>query len=476
MKHYKKICLIAGLAGILSVTGCSKPASTVPDSNAGESRESVSVDGESVAESTTEPAEKADYSELIAEADLLAAGYDFDGAIALLKEVDGYGSVDALTKAIAGYEEEQSAMVLWPDNTQVPHVFFHTLVPNTDLAFDGDYREDGYNQVMTTVDEFNKIIQQMYDNGWVLVTPYQLYKMEEVTEDVVVSEEYTDENGTVVPAVTEKQTVTKMVKQDIYLPEGKKPFVLSQDDVCYYEYMEGDGFASKLLIGEDGKVTNEYILEDGTVTYGSYDVLPLLEDFLEEHPDFSYQGAKGILALTGYNGILGYRTSDYTYGPGTEKENKNIEADKKAAAEVAEAIKAQGWLFASHSWGHRDYSSSKWETFKTDADLWQEEVAPLIGGTDIIIFPFGSDVGSWRGYEGERYEYLKNQGFDYYCNVDGSTLYWVQVTKDYFRQGRMNLDGYRMYQDLYNGADKLSPLFDVESVFDPARPLPVPDM
>ena len=28
---------------------------------------------------------------------------------------------------------------------------------------------------------------------------------------------------------------------EIYLPEGKKPFVLSQDDVNYYDYMEGDG-------------------------------------------------------------------------------------------------------------------------------------------------------------------------------------------------------------------------------------------
>ena len=37
------------------------------------------------------------------------------------------------------------------------------------------------------------------------------------------------------------------------LPEGKKPFVMSQDDVCYYEYMDGDGFASRMIIGEDGK-------------------------------------------------------------------------------------------------------------------------------------------------------------------------------------------------------------------------------
>ena len=60
--------------------------------------------------------------------------------------------------------------------------------------------------------------------------------------------------------------------------------------------------------------------------------------------------------------------------------------------------------------------------------------------------------------------------------MDGSKTYWVQLTDDYLRQGRMNIDGYRMYQDLYNGKNHLEPFIDVEKVFDPVRPLPVPDM
>ena len=60
--------------------------------------------------------------------------------------------------------------------------------------------------------------------------------------------------------------------------------------------------------------------------------------------------------------------------------------------------------------------------------------------------------------------------------MDGSKYAWVQLTGDYLRQGRLNLDGYRMYQDLANGKTKCAPFFDVASVFDPVRPLPVPDM
>ena len=40
-----------------------------------------------------------------------------------------------------------------------------------------------------------------------------------------------------------------MVKKQIMLPEGKKPFVMSQDDVNYYVYMEGHGFADKMVLG-----------------------------------------------------------------------------------------------------------------------------------------------------------------------------------------------------------------------------------
>ena len=87
-------------------------------------------------------------------------------------------------------------------------------------------------------------------------------------------------------------------------------------------------------------------MEDGTVSTGSYDLVPLLNDFIEEHPDFSYRGARAILAFTGYEGILGYRTA-FSYA-----ENPDYEAEREKAAAVAQALREQGWEMASHSWGH----------------------------------------------------------------------------------------------------------------------------
>lgn len=384
----------------------------------------------------------------------LAMGYDYDGAITYFKNSVEYADDPEVLEAIADIEQQKSKLVA-VDTETVPHVFFHTLVADPSITWNltgvDEYKMADYNEVMTTIDEFNAIMQQMYDRGYVLVS---------ITDLVVENEDGTFSKN-----------------ESLLLPPGKKPFVLSQDDVCYYFYMIGDGYADKLIVGEDGKPTNEYIQADGTVVTGSYDVVPCLNDFIEEHPDFSYKGAKGILALTGYNGIFGYRTDPdlaKTAAEGNEYAEEYGVFDTAAEIEkvkpVIECLKRDGWEFASHSYGHISYGSS-FEKVKEDADKWQERVGKIIGETEILIFPFGTDIGDWRGYkeDNEKFNYLRNQGFRYFCNVD-SNEYWVQLTSDHVRQGRINLDGFRMYQDLYGGSDKLSHLFNVKEVFDYNRP------
>ena len=127
--------------------------------------------------------------------------------------------------------------------------------------------------------------------------------------------------------------------------------------------------------------------------------------------------------------------------------------------------------FTSHTWGHQNVGQVTLEKLQADTERFKKNVDPLIGGTDVIIFAFGTDITNDQEYSGDKFEYLKGQGYNYYCNVD-SSQYYVQIRDRYFRQGRRNLDGYRMY---YN-PELLSDLFDVKDVFDPARPTPVPPM
>lgn len=51
--------------------------------------------------------------------------------------------------------------------------------------------------------------------------------------------------------------------------------------------------ASKLVIDENGDVKTEYVEADGSITVGDFDMVPLIDRFVEQHPDFSYRGAKG---------------------------------------------------------------------------------------------------------------------------------------------------------------------------------------
>ncbi len=387
---------------------------------------------------------------LLAQADLLAAGYDYDRAIEVLQsDPDLAGDPDILA-AVSQYESIKSTLVK-ASVSKITHVFFHSLVADNSKAFDGDEDEPGYNQVMTTISEFNKILNTMYEKGYVLV---RLHDM---------AYETTDENGK-----------TVMKPGTIMLPEGKIPFVMSQDDLCYYPYMDGDGFATRIVIGEDGYPTCEMKMEDGTISTGDYDLVPILERFIQEHPDFSYKGARAVLAFTGYEGILGYRTSSaYVDSP-------TYEQDRQEAAKVAQCLKDHGWELASHSWGHLDLGTVEMERFLADTDKWENQVDSLIGPTDIILFPFGADVGDWHPYttDNERFNYLYKCGFRYFCNVD-SNQYWVQIGDNYMRQGRRNLDGYRMWKDITADEPskrKLDDLFRAEDVFDPDRPTPVPDM
>ena len=424
----------------------SVPASTETDSENGV----ISLDNASA------PADDS-LEGVIAQAKLLADGYDYDGAINLLSS-STYASDESVTAAIDEYNATKETLVR-ADPRKVTHVFFHTLIMDTSKAFDGDSREKGYNQVMTTKDEFMKILQSMYERGFVLVRLHD------------VAYEVTAEDGS-----------RYFQEGDIMLPEGKKPFVMSQDDVCYYEYMDGDGFASRMIIGEDGKPTNEMKMDDGSVSVGSYDLVPLLDDFIKEHPDFSYRGAKACIAFTGYNGILGYRT-DSAYNTDeykAEHPDFNFEEERANAAKVVQCLRDDGFEIASHSWGHRNMGTIPMDKFREDTDKWANEVETLTGPCDIILFPFGSDIGDWHPYDtsSERFQYLYNKGFRYFCNVD-SSQYFVQIGDDYMRQGRRNLDGYRMYYDLPEsgvGGDHLSDLFDVNEVFDRSRPTPVPKM
>ena len=428
--------------------------------------ESLSPEDAAIAESRSEEAESLTLADDLERARLMYAQYDYDAAEELLKSLPDYESNTEAQELVAKCEETKATLVE-QDIYKITHVFFHILCVDPKNSFDESKwgkQADGYNSLMTTISEFEKMIQEMYDKGFVLVS----------IRDIAHEETASDGSK-------------KMVKGSIMLPPGKQAFVMSEDDVCYYEYMKGAGFADKMIIGDDGRPTLHYTDADGNESVGDYDIVPILDKFIDEHPDFSYKGHKACLVFTGYNGVLGYRT-DESYDPNSEyydpklEQGHDIEAERKEAVKVMKALLDDGYDLGSHSWGHRDLGQIEYERFKKDCDRWNRNVAPLIKEAsgkqpDIIIYPRGADIADWHGYsdDNQRFNYLYDLGFRYFCNVDNNQ-YWVQLGDRYLRQGRRALDGLNMWLQISGQRERLDDLFDdVNAIFDPARPTPVPN-
>ena len=424
--------------------------------------EDTEPEGSSESESQSGRADT-NVQKVLEEAELLAAMYDYDAAIEKIQSIEGYEQISEATKALDEYQlTKASCLPVNPDT--VPHIFYHSLIVDAKRVFDRNKYGtlvDGYNAWMVTIDEFNQVTQTLYDQGYVYVMLSDLYN------------KTTDSDG----------KVHYSRNTELMLPPGKKAIVLSLDDLAYYAQYP-DGFAQKIVLDENNELKCEYVDADGNVKVGDYDWLPLLDKFIKEHPDASYRGAKGTIALTGYDGVFGYRTDEGFFSNPTSDEaawiakhpDVKLEDEIEKAKVIAKAIKEDGWEFASHSWGHRPMNEKSLEWLQTDTEKWLSRVAPIVGDTDILIFPHGADIGGLSDYssDNEKYAYLSKKGFHVYCNVDASSLYWNQYRDSYVRQARINIDGYMLYQALTKSDTVISKLgIDANAIFDQTRPTPV---
>lgn len=311
----------------------------------------------------------------------------------------------------------------------VEHIFFHPLMVHPKVALTSGQAQ-GYNEFFVTVREFERMLPALYDNDWVLVDIESL-----VTET-------TNAAG---------QTVLR--KAPLMLPAGKKPLVISIDDLNYYPYMIADQLNHRLVLDADGNVAAEHVERGRTVVSRDTEIVPILDRFVEEHPDFSVDGAKGVIALTGFDGILGYRTS-----------GDNATNPKQARAEVApvvERLRATGWSFASHSYGHPDFARISDGYAQVDTDDWERNVDPLLGGdTKVFVFPYGASVQPGTA----KFRSLQRAGFTIFCPISPTAR--LEVGKDYAIQDRVHVDGI----SLLSQQSTLARFFDADAIADPVRP------
>ncbi len=300
----------------------------------------------------------------------------------------------AQEEALKTYWSEDQLTQAWGPDQVVEHMFFHPVVAYPELAFDGDGMEKGIDDWMVTADEYKKILQSLYDNDYILVD----------TRDV-----WSESDGA-------------MVRSTLMLPEGKKPIILDFDDVNYYEYMLENGFTYQLILGEDGNVWSYGKDPQGNdVISQDLDAITILDKFVREHPDFSLNGVKGGINLTGYQGILGYRTQtdrDVTDPTELAAFEENRQKEIEAVKPIIARLKETGWYFTSHTWGHINLANKSLTTVQNDTQRWLDEVGSLVGETPILVYPHGARPdGDDVKQTGPIFQYLYDQGFRYFFSV-----------------------------------------------------------
>lgn len=364
---------------------------------------------------------------LVVQADKLASSYDYDAAITLLDTFSGDKSQhQVLLDAYNSYSQAKSKVKPIDDPASIPNLSFHCLIADPARAFsDKDYGK-AYNTNYVTIDEFAKILDQLYTNGYVLV----------------------DFNSFIVETVGEDGKITYST-QPIFLPEGKKPIMLTETLVNYELFTVdsdgdleadkgGDGFASKLVV-RDGQIVNEYVDADGNVLYGAYDLVPILEQFIAEHPDFCYRGARATLAVSGEDGVFGYRIMhSVKESKGEDYYNMQVEGAK----EVAQALRDRGYTIACYTYANVSYGSISATKIQVDLDNWKKEVKPVLGDVPVLVYAKASDISADGNYEGGKYNVLKEAGFRYFIS-SGSTPY-AEVNVNYVRQSRIMVTGQQM--------------------------------
>lgn len=359
-------------------------------------------------------------AEAIARAEELRQQYFYDEAIAALSDEEIVN--EQVEAELAAIRAEKDSLVDYTGD--VPHIFFHSLIVYPELVFtDKVTPMGGYNSGFSEKAELEKILPQLYERGYVL---YDLDALWEMTD-------------------------SGMQRKPILLPPGKTPLILSVDDVAY---AYGDGFAQQLFVDENGELMYRVNNPQGGVDIvPDGDVMGVVDAFVEQHPDFSYRGHKGTIALTGFQGAFGY---DYD-------EPEQAEQIRTVAA----ALKADGWNFASHSYTHNRVNNfygpgCSVEKISYDINKWVDHVVPCIGETRLFIAPFGYRV------QQPALQCILDAGFQIYCTVDSKV--YNELNPDYALMSRIEIGGYSMtyYRDILNQL-----FFDVDQVFDAAGRPPV---
>ncbi|MEG1963838.1 MAG: polysaccharide deacetylase family protein [Clostridia bacterium] len=312
------------------------------------------------------------------------------------------------------------------ETTEVAHLFTHALI-SQDIGFDKkNDMNKYYEQDCLSANEFEDILMRLYQNDYVLVD---------------IDSVYYHQKG-------------KIFKKMPNVPLGKKPLILSFDDINFYVKKMNLGMNDKIIVS-NGKLATYTKNAKNQINYNN-EVVTVLENFIAKHPTFSVNNARGIICLTGFDGILGYRTNAKSPIRATE-----IESVKPVIA----LLKQKNWKFACHSFGHYHMQQQTETAFCNDIASWINEVEPLVGKTNLYCYPYGEwQISNPNNLNG-KHQFLQQNGFDVFFSVGDAKYFVAKCNNTFLFQDRIPLDG----NTLLKRKRILQPYFDTANLLDKRR-------
>ena len=376
--------------------------------------------------------EEQEYLALMDGAKIMASGYDYQGAVGLIDSFSGdianYPDMQALR---AEYVTAQTQLMEHRDPSLIPNLSFHMLIEDLGRALNDADLGGKYNRNFVSTAEFKQILEHLYNNGYVLV-----------------------DFNSFIEAASLNDT-EQFIPKPIYLPAGKKPIMITQTMVNYFQYMidpdkdgtpdaKGAGFANKLVV-QNGEIKAAYVDASGNNLVGDYDLVPILESFIEQHPDFSYRGARAVVAVTGSEGIFGYRINTAN---SASKGQAWFDEECNAAKEVVQTLRNKGYTLACFTYANKAYSGYTATQIQAEMQEWTKNITPVIGQIDTFVFAQESNLSA---YNGAAFDVLHDTGFRYF--VSSGTQPWAAVESTYVRQNRLMVTGRTMqhYSDQFTG-------------------------
>lgn len=234
-----------------------------------------------------------------------------------------------------------------------------------------------------TLDEFKKSLEVLYKNGYILVDIFDVYKQ------------------------IYKGGQFRVQRQELKIPSGKVPFVLFLDDFGYKK--------SKLIISEEDSKIKFVDYKNGSYELiEDSNVITILNDFIEEHEDFSFNNARAVISLLDCESVFGYNT-----GKNVKKTDKNSNKIKKLSNDIYDAkkigdkLKKDGWRFACNTYSNIDFKNVTLDMVKSDMENWFRYVSNIIGYTNLFVYPTDSVIDK----DDERFRYLNDNGFNIFCSA-----------------------------------------------------------